>query len=669
MAGFAEELNSLKLLRFSQSAIPVGGRLKFFWKTWRSIGASKRVCRWFRKGYALPFEGEGRELALSFCSLDSPSFLNTEYPGEDPRAAVLEDMLSELCEKKAIAPLPAGCMAFFNRVFLIPKKTGGFRLILDVSRLNSYLRVSSFRMDTVQVIRASVEAGMWAVSIDLSDAYHHIPIAARDQRFLAFQVGDRRFCYTVVPFGLSPAPQVFTEALTPLKIHSRKFFGLPVFQYLDDWLLLARSRERAAEISLQFTRACLTLGLLVNFEKSSLLPQQRLVHLGVQWDFEDASVRPPLSRVESLQAAIAPMIASGKGPLLLMESIRGQMVAMEKLVRHGRINFRCFQGLVTNFLKTSRRQRWVKLTERARGNLIWWSNTSSLLRSVPAIPPKPEVLVTTDASTQGWGAQTSSRSARGKWSASEQRFHINVLELLAVLKALALWGSVWQGKSVRFLMDNRTAVSYVSKQGGTRSKSSNIIAESIFLMADEFHLTLSAAYLPGEQNVLADMLSRSRQVLKNEWALSPSTFRWVCSRSPFGPPTVDLFANRWNHRLPRFFSPCPEPSAVGIDALSAPWPQETLFAFPPATILDRFLIKAQQERPQALLLVAPLHTVASWYPALRSHALWVLRFPRGTLELRQPHWEYSHPNPELLSLGVWAITWQDCGEQDIHRRS
>ena len=103
---------------------------------------------------------------------------------------------------------------------------------------------------------------MWAVSIDLSDAYHHIPIAARDQRFLAFQVGDRRFCYTVVPFGLSPAPQVFTEALTPLKIHSRKFFGLPVFQYLDDWLLLARSRERAAEISLQFTRACLTLGLL-----------------------------------------------------------------------------------------------------------------------------------------------------------------------------------------------------------------------------------------------------------------------------------------------------------------------------------------------------------------------------------------------------------------------
>ena len=97
----------MKLLRFSQSAIPVGGRLKFFWKTWRSIGASKRVCRWFRKGYALPFEGEGRELALSFCSLDSPSFLRTEYRLGDPWAAVLEDMLRELSDKKAIAPLPA----------------------------------------------------------------------------------------------------------------------------------------------------------------------------------------------------------------------------------------------------------------------------------------------------------------------------------------------------------------------------------------------------------------------------------------------------------------------------------------------------------------------------------------------------------------------------------
>jgi hypothetical protein len=189
-------------------------------------------------------------------------------------------MLQDLLEKNAICRLPQGTLAFFNRVFLIPKRTGGFRLILDVSKLNEFLRVKSFTMDTVQAIRLSVEQNMWGISIDLSDAYHHIPIATGDQRFLAFQVGDARFCYAACPFGLSPAPQVFTEALTPLKLHARKHFELPVFQYLDDWLLLARSREQAAEVSLQFTAACLNLGLLVNFEKSSLIPVQRMVHLG-----------------------------------------------------------------------------------------------------------------------------------------------------------------------------------------------------------------------------------------------------------------------------------------------------------------------------------------------------------------------------------------------------
>ena len=166
-------------------------------------------------------------------------------------------------------------------MFLVPKRTGGYRLILDVSKLNEYLQVSTFSMDTVQVIRGAVEPGMWGVSIDLSDAYHHIPVAERHTHFLAFQVGNVKYKYVVCPFGLSPIPQVFTAALTPLKLFARKQWKAPVFQYIDDWLLLARSAAEAASLSLRFTEACISLGLLVNFRKSQLTPVQRLEHLGV----------------------------------------------------------------------------------------------------------------------------------------------------------------------------------------------------------------------------------------------------------------------------------------------------------------------------------------------------------------------------------------------------
>ena len=109
-----------------------------------------------------------------------------DYAHEPEKKAALLLMIDDLLAKQAIVPLPPDSWAFFNRVFLIPKKTGGFRLILDVSKLNDYLVVKSFSMDTVQVIRGAVEPGMWGVSIDLSDAYHHIPVAERHTTYLYF---------------------------------------------------------------------------------------------------------------------------------------------------------------------------------------------------------------------------------------------------------------------------------------------------------------------------------------------------------------------------------------------------------------------------------------------------------------------------------------------------
>ena len=662
---FESALRELSSLRLAQDVLPVGGRLMYFWREWLDIGASCKVARWFRKGYPLPFVVDGWLQASGFFSLSSPRFLVADYVNDHVKHAALSVMLEDLLAKRAIEPVPEGSLAFFNRVFLIPKRTGGFRLILDVSKLNEYLRVNTFSMDTAQVIRAAVEPGLWGVSVDLSDAFHHIPIAPQHKRFLAFQVGENRYWYRVCPFGLSPIPQVFIQALTPLKLFARKTWGAPVFQYLDDWLLLGRSYAETAKLSVEFTRLCLRLGLLVNIPKSQLTPTQRLVHLGVDWDLREAVVRPQVEKVDSLLTHVRTLLSTGKAPLPLLESLRGQMVSMEKFIPLARINFRRFQSLVTAALQEGRNSRWLRLPERVRPNLLWWSERKCLLQGTPATPPLPTAKVTTDASTQGWGATWSRRRLQGKWSTNEAPLHINALELLTVYKVLEAWGQDLKGEAVLFLMDNRTAVSYVLKQGGTRSRSSTNIAESIFRLVESLGLCISAAYLPGERNALADMLSRQGQVLKTEWKLSLLTFQWCCRRSPFGQPQVDLFANSMNHLLPRFFSPCIDTGAEAVDALSANWPQAVLYAFPPPTILDRVVIKLHQEKPQRLILVAPLHTVAAWYPTLRFHAQWVERIPQEMLSLWQPHWEFQHPDPMLLCLGVWFITWRTCAAKAI----
>ena len=122
-----------------------------------------------------------------------------------------------------------------------------------------------------------------------------------------------------------------------------------------------------------------------------------------------------------------------------------------------------------------------------------------------------------------------------------------------------------------------------------------------------------------------------------------------------GPPTIDLFANRFNSQLPRYMSPCPDSRAVSTDALMSPWPQEVCYAFPPTTILQLVCVKLLQERPRTLLLVAPIAPAASWFPTLARWATSVTPIPLRFLSLHQPHWDYCHPSPDLLSLGLFLI--------------
>ena len=56
--------------------------------------------------------------------------------------------------------------------------------------------------------------------------------------------------------------------------------NIMVFQYIHDWLLLARDRDALGTATLRFANLCKDLGILVNFDKSELLPTQPLVYLG-----------------------------------------------------------------------------------------------------------------------------------------------------------------------------------------------------------------------------------------------------------------------------------------------------------------------------------------------------------------------------------------------------
>ena len=89
-----------------------------------------------------------------------------------------------------------------SRLFLVTKPHQRWRSVIDLSRLNTFLLVERFNMEIPESIRASLIPGEWVSSIDLSDAYLHIPIHPNSRKYLRFCHQSQVLQFTSLPFGL-----------------------------------------------------------------------------------------------------------------------------------------------------------------------------------------------------------------------------------------------------------------------------------------------------------------------------------------------------------------------------------------------------------------------------------------------------------------------------------
>ena len=92
-------------------------------------------------------------------------------------------------------------------------------------------------------------------SFDLKLGYHHIDIFPEHRKFLtfswSFEDGSLRyFMFSVLPFGLSSAPYIFTKILRPL-VKKWRGEGKSVLLFLDDGLGTAQPFNLAKICSFQ----------------------------------------------------------------------------------------------------------------------------------------------------------------------------------------------------------------------------------------------------------------------------------------------------------------------------------------------------------------------------------------------------------------------------------
>ena len=152
---------------------------------------------------------------------------------------IIQKEVDELLAKGVIEPSSGGA-GFYSSMFVVPKPTGGLWPILNLKCFNCYMHVPSFKMPTIRHVLQLIQSGDYAFSIDLQDAYLHIPIV-KHHLFLQFVRHNVPYQWKVLPFELVTAPQVFTALTKPI-LFLCHHMGFGIVIYLDDILVLVDSK-------------------------------------------------------------------------------------------------------------------------------------------------------------------------------------------------------------------------------------------------------------------------------------------------------------------------------------------------------------------------------------------------------------------------------------------
>ena len=274
--------------------------------------------------------------------------------------------------------------------------------------------------------------------------------------------------------------------------------------------------------------------------------------------------------------------------------------------------------------------------------------------------PDPTIYVTSDSSDFAWGGGARDGvSSGGAWNAIECTWHINVKELLAVFLTLKTFCKSEKDVHITVGIDNTTSVRYLNRQGG-RKRALNAIAREIWLWALERNIWLSASHVPGVLNVEADSASRKDYALDSEWKLNVTVFQKIDRQ--FGPVEIDLFATRVNTQCDIYFAWQPDPNALAFDAFLQDWHYKIMYAFPPFSVIGRFLQRVESSSSREVLAILPLWPTQTWFArALRMSIDQPRILPCSeSLVILPQDLTRVHPMTYKLNLTLFRLSGQRC---------
>jgi hypothetical protein len=254
-----------------------GGKIQQFLQNWMKITSDPWIIKQIQ-GYKLEFSGVPQQ-----------SHVPRHVPFSREEKLHIDQEIDRFLNMGIIEKASDPMHGYISNIFTRPKKSGGYRIILNLKPLNNDIEHIHFKMDTLKSAINLMRKDCYFASIDLKDAYYSVAVHPSDRKYLQFYWGDQCFQFTSLPMGLSSAPRVFTKIMKPVFSHLRKL-GHSIVAYIDDCLLQGDSCDACIKNVNNTVKILDNLGLTIHPTKSVFQPSKQIVYLGFILDSEKMTV-------------------------------------------------------------------------------------------------------------------------------------------------------------------------------------------------------------------------------------------------------------------------------------------------------------------------------------------------------------------------------------------
>lgn len=265
------------------------------------------------------------------------------------------------------------------------KRRGALRLCVDLREPNKSVVMDCYPLPHMEDMFAELSGATHYSQIDLSSAYHQLPLHPESRKLTAFITHDGLFQFTQVPFGLASAPSAFQKMMEAV------LKDLPGVQnYLDDIIVYGASREEHDHRLQAVLNRLSEAGLQINFGKSAFA-QTQITFLGHV--ISSQGLRPSTDHLTAIAEAPAPK------DMPALRSFLGLTSWFSKFIP----NYATLVEPLRQLLKTSPQAKlhWDNGVDECFATL------KQMLLDSPALAmynPKLPTVITTDASDYGLGA-------------------------------------------------------------------------------------------------------------------------------------------------------------------------------------------------------------------------------------------------------------------------